>query len=187
MKTTADKQVVVGADFAGFKLKENVKAHLEERGWEVTDMTPSALNMPMYHRVGFLVGSQISEGVFEKGLLFCGSGMGIHIAASKCPHVHAAVCESIPAALRAATANNANILAIGAFFTAPRLASGMAAAFLEHSLGDGYEEWEGFYDYHEIGFDECERFDYEANKANGFQVVEPREAKLGPEPRGLAF
>lgn len=187
MKTTQDKHVVVGADFAGFKLKEAVKRHLEERGWTVEDVTRDIDDLPMYHRVGFLVASQISERNFEKALIFCGSGMGIHIAASKCPHVHAAVCESVPTARRAATANNANVLAIGAFFTAPRLASAMADAFLEHSLGEGYGEWDGFYEYHRIGYDECEDFDYESYKANGFRVVEPREAALGPEPRGLAF
>ena len=187
MKTTKDKHVVIGADFAGFGLKVNVKRHLEERGWTVTDLTPERADVPMYHRVGFLVGSRISERQFEKGLIFCGSGMGIHIAASKCPHVHAAVCESVPTALRAATANNANVLAIGAFFTAPRLANAMADAFLDHSLGDGYESWEGFYDYHKIGYDECENFDYAAYKANGFCVVDPDEAELGAEPCGLAF
>jgi hypothetical protein len=69
MRTTKDRHVVVGADFAGYPLKEAVKKHLEERGWTVTDMTPSKEDAPMYHRVGFLVGSQISEGEFEKGLL----------------------------------------------------------------------------------------------------------------------
>ena len=170
METVPERTVVVGADFAGFKLKEHVKRHLEERGWTVTDLTPDIDDLPMYHRVGFLVGSQIAERNFEKALAFCGSGMGIHIAASKCPHVHAAVCESVTTARRAATANNANLLAIGAFFTAPRLASGMADAFLEGSLGDGYEEWDGFYDYHKIGYDECDNFDYEAYKSNGFEV-----------------
>lgn len=187
MKSARDKHVVVGADFAGFPLKESVKRHLEERGWTVTDLTPIKEDAPMYHRVGFLVGSKISEREFEKALLFCGSGMGIHIAASKCPHVHAAVCESVPAARRAASANNANVLAMGAFFTAARLAQAMADAFLDHSLGDGYEQWDGFYDYHRIGYDECENFDYAAYKANGYEVVGPREAVLGPEPRGLAF
>ena len=187
MKTVADRHVVVGADFAGFALKEAVKHHLEERGWTVSDVTPDIDDLPMYHRVGFLVGSQISERRFEKALAFCGSGMGIHIAASKCPHVHAAVCETVSTAKRAATANNANVLAMGAFFTAPRLANAMADAFLEHSLGDGYEQWDGFFEYHRIGFDECDEFDYDAYKANGFEVVDPREATLGPEPRGLAF
>jgi len=187
MKTVKEKHVVVGADFAGFPLKEAVKHHLEQRGWTVTDLTPTNTDLPMYHRVGFMVGSQISEGLFEKALAFCGSGMGIHIAASKCPHVHAAVCESVSTARRAATANNANVMAIGAFFTAPRLAMAMADAFLEHSLGDGYEEWDGFYEYHRIGYDECENFDYAQFKANSFALTDPQEAPLGKEPRGLAF
>ncbi|MHA6512892.1 RpiB/LacA/LacB family sugar-phosphate isomerase [Tessaracoccus sp. Z1128] len=187
MRTTQDKQVVMGADFAGFHLKEHVKSHLEAKGWEVTDLTPDKDSAPMYHRVGFLVGSRISEGEFEKALLFCGTGMGIHVAASKCPHVHAAVAESVRAAKRAATANNCNALAMGGFWTAPRLGQAMADAFLEHSLGDGYEEWDGFYEYHLIGYDECENFDYEAYKANDFAVPEPRHVDLGPEPVGLAF
>lgn len=187
MRKTVDRQVVVGADFAGFPLKEAVKAHLESRGWTVHDVTPVLAEAPMYHRAGFLVGSQIAEGEYEKALAFCGTGMGIHIAASKVPHVHAAVAETLPAARRAATANNANLLAMGAYYTGPRLAMAMADAFLESNLGDGYEDWSGFYDYHLIGYEECENFDYEAYKANGFEVVEPRSAPLGPEPRGLAY
>lgn len=187
MKTLADREIVVGADFAGFPLKEAVKAHLQDRGWTVTDLTPSLEGIPMYHRVGFLVGSKISEHEFERALLFCGTGMGIHIAASKCPHVHAAVAESVPAAKRAAAANNANVLAMGAFYIAPRLGMAMADAFLEVTLGSGYEDWDGFYDYHLIGYQECEDFDYQAYRANGFEVVNPSEAPLGPEPAGLAY
>jgi RpiB/LacA/LacB family sugar-phosphate isomerase len=187
MKTAKDKHVVVGADFAGFPLKEAVRKHLIQRGWTVEDLTPNLDETPMYHRAGFMVGARIAEREFEKGLVFCGSGMGIHIAASKCPHVHAAICESVPAARRAATANNCNVMAMGAFFIAPRLGMAMADAFLDHSFGEGYEDWPGFDEYHRIGYEECESFDYEAYKANGFQVVEPREAPLGPEPRGLAF
>jgi RpiB/LacA/LacB family sugar-phosphate isomerase len=187
MKTAQDRHVVVGSDFAGFPLKEAVKKHLVQRGWTVEDLTPDLDKAPMYHRAGFMVGARIAEREFEKGLLFCGTGMGIHIAASKCPHVHAAVCESVPAALRCATANNANVMAMGAFYIAPRLGMAMADAFLEHSFGEGYEDWQGFDEYHRIGYEECEHFDYEAYKANGFRVVGPREAPLGPEPQGLAF
>ena len=187
MKTAKDKKVVVGADFAGFTLKEHVKRHLIRKGWDVTDLTPDLDGIPMYHRVGFLVGSRIAEGEFEKALAFCGTGMGVHVAASKCPHVHAAVCESVHSARRSATANGCNVLAMGGFWIAPRLGMAMADAFLEHSLGDGYEDWEGFYAYHKLGFDECESFDYEAYKANGFEVADARVPALGPEPVGLAF
>lgn len=182
-----EKRVVVGADFAGFGLKEAVKQHLIERGWTVVDITPVKEECPMYHRVGFAVGARIAEGETEKALAFCGSGMGIHIAASKVPHVHAAVCESVDAARRAVTANNANLLAMGAFFIGPRLGMAMADAFLDAHFGEGYEDWDGFDAYHRVGYEECEHFDYAAYKANGFQVPDPQEAPLGPEPRGLAF
>jgi len=64
MKTVRSKNVVVGADFAGFPLKEAVKRHLEERGWTVTDLTPVLEETPMYHRVGFSLGARtLVEGV----------------------------------------------------------------------------------------------------------------------------
>jgi len=110
MKTVKDKKLVVGADFAGYPLKEVVCAHLRKQGWEIEDLgvkNPED-NGPenMFHRVGLRVGSRISEGEFERALIFCGTGMGIHIAASKCPHVHVAVCESVPSALRCICGNS---------------------------------------------------------------------------------
>ncbi len=187
MKTARDKHVVVSADFAGFPLKEVVKKHLIERGWTVEDLTPVLEETPMYQRAGFMLGAKIAEGEFEKGLAFCGTGMGIHVAASKVPHVHAAVCESVPAALRCATGNNCNVLAMGAFFIGPRLGMAMADAFLDHSFGEGYEEWEGFLEYHVVGYEETEHFDYEAYKANGFRLADETVPPLGPPPLGLAF
>ena len=190
MKTVKDKQILVAADFAGYPLKEAVTAHLKERGWTITDVgvqgdTPD--NNYMYHRVGLKAGAMIAEGEFERALLFCGTGMGIHIAAGKCPHVHAAVCESVPAALRCITANNCNVLAMGAFYIAPKLGMAMADAFLDHNFGDGYEDWEGFYEYHKLGFDETENFNYEEYKKNGFKLANPGDVELGEEPKGLAY
>ena len=174
MKTIKDKQLLVGADFAGYPLKEAVCAHLRAKGWTITDVGVTDPNVEdtenMFHRIGLRVGAKIAEGEFERALVFCGTGMGIHIAASKCPHVHAAVCESVPAALRCVTANNCNVLAMGGFYVAPRTGMAMADAFLEHKLGDGYEDWEGFYEFHKLGYDELEHFDYEAYKANGFKL-----------------
>ena len=98
MKMVKDKKVLVGADFAGVPLKNAVVAHLEKNGWEVTDIGVKSVdeeNPEMFHRIGLKVGAKIAEGEFEKALIFCGTGMGIHIAASKCPHVHCAVCENV--------------------------------------------------------------------------------------------
>ena len=94
MKTVKDKQVLVGADFAGFPLKEVVAEHLRKKGWTVTDIGVKSADEKepeMFHRIGLKVGAKISEGEFERALIFCGTGMGIHIAASKCPGVHAGV------------------------------------------------------------------------------------------------
>ena len=71
MKMIKDKKLVVGADFAGFPLKEAVCAHLRAKGWEITDMGVKADSDPndtdlMFHRVGLRVGAMISEGEFER-------------------------------------------------------------------------------------------------------------------------
>lgn len=175
MKTIKDKQILVGADFAGYPLKEAVVAHLKEYGWEVTDMGVTENSDPndtdlMFHRVGLRVGAMISEKKFERALLFCGTGMGIHIAASKCPGVFAGVVESVPSALRAVTGNGVNVLAMGAFYVAPKMACDIVDAYLQNSLGDGYEWWPNFYEFHKLACDELNAFDYEEYKANGFKV-----------------
>ncbi len=173
MKYAKDKKVVVGADFAGFPLKEAVVNDLRSRGWEVTDigvLSADEKDPEMFHRIGLKVGAKITEREFERGLLFCGTGTGIHIAASKCPHVHTTVVQSVAAAKRAITGNNVNILAMGAFYVAPQMGIECARAFLENDLGSGWEYWNNFYEFHKLAYDELEAFDYDKFKANGFEV-----------------
>ena len=174
MKLVKDKELVVGADFAGYPLKEAVVAHLKAKGWKILDLgvtSPEDNDTEnMFHRVGLRVGAKISEGEYERALLFCGTSMGIHIAASKCPHVHAGVVESVPAALRAITGNGVNVLAMGAFYVAPQMGIDIAEAYLNAELGSGYEWWKNFYEFHKLAIDELEAFDYEQYKANGFKV-----------------
>lgn len=190
MKTIKEKQILVGADFAGCPLKDAVVRHLQAKGWKVTDVgvqNPDEENPEMFHRIGFKVGAMVGEGEFERALLFCGTGMGIHLAANKCKGVQAAVVESVPSALRCVAANGCNILAMGSFYVSNRMGMAIADAFLEHNLGDGYEDWEGFYDYHEFASNEILNFDYEAYKANGFQFPEKADTWLGEEPKELAW
>ena len=184
MNKVKDKKLLVGADFAGFPLKEAVVAHLKSKGWEITDVgvrSPEDNDTDlMFHRIGLRVGSMISEGEFERALIFCGTGMGIHIAASKCPGVHAGVVESVPAALRAITGNGVNVLAMGAFYVAPQMGCDIADAYLNAELGSGYEWWHNFYEFHKLAIDELEAFNYEEYKNNGFKV-----SKLGDFPLKL--
>lgn len=174
MKTVKDKYLVVGADFAGYPLKEAVCAHLRKKGWKIEDLgvtDPNDNNTEnMFHRVGLRVGAKISEGEYERALIFCGTGMGIHIAASKCPHVHAGVVESVPAALRAITGNGVNVLAMGAFYVAPAMGCDIADAYLNASLGSEQTWWHNFYEFHKLAIDELEAFDYETYKKNGFKM-----------------
>ena len=183
MKMIKDKQLLVAADFAGVELKDYICAHLEKHGWTITDIGVKSLDDPnpeMFHRIGLKVGAKIAEGEFERAIIFCGTGMGIHIAASKCPHVHAGVVESVPAALRAITGNGVNVLAMGAFYVAPAMGCDIADAYLSAELGTGYEWWYNFYEFHKLAIDELEAFNYEEYKANGFKVN-----KLGDFPLKL--
>jgi len=133
-----------------------------------------------------MVAAKITEGEYEKALAFCGTGMGIHIAAGKCPHVFAGVVESVPAALRAITGNGVNVLAMGAFYVAPQMGIDIADAYLGASLGTGYEWWPNFYEFHKLSVDEMEAFDYEAYKKNGFKFEHLGEVplKLEVKPEG---
>lgn len=188
MKTIKNKQILVAADFAGVALKNAICEHLEKKGWEITDIGVKTLdeeNPEMFHRIGLKVGAKIAEGEFERALIFCGTGMGIHIAASKCPHVHAAVVESIPAALRCITGNNCNVLAMGGHYISHNMGIAIANAYLENNFGEGYEDWDGFYEFHKLAYDELEAFDYEEFKTNGFEVKKLGEAPLANEPLKL--
>ena len=174
MKAIKDKQLLVGADFAGYPLKEAVVAHLKKKGWTITDVGVTDPDVEdtdnMFHRVGLRAGAMVSEGEFERAMLFCGTGMGIHIAAGKCPNVHSGVVESVPAALRAITGNGVNVLALGAFYVAPKMGCDIADAYLSASLGTGYEWWPNFYEFHKLAIDELDAFDYEQYKRDGFRI-----------------
>ena len=181
MKTIKDKQILVAADIAGVALKNAIVEHLVGKGWTVTDIgvkTMDEENPEMFHRIGLKVGAKIAEGEFERAMIFCGTGMGIHIAASKCPHVHAAVVESPHAALRAITGNNVNVLAMGGHYIGHNMGIEIADLFLENNMGDGYEWWPNFYEFHKLAYDELEAFDYEEFKANGFEVKKLGEVEL---------
>lgn len=132
------KKIVLGADGSGFKLKEVVKKHLEMRGYEVTDIGTHEISNPShYYDVGFNVGKEVSEGNYERGIVFCGSGMGVGIAANKIPGVYAAVCDNIYETQQARIINNANVLALGGNFVTPEIGIIMVDTFLDTEFAQG--------------------------------------------------
>lgn len=126
---------IIASDHAGFALKERVREWLQRKGFEVTDAgvhSPERADYPDYgHRVGAAVG----RGEFDRGVVVCGSGIGISIAANRHPGARAALCHDPWSAAMARAHNDANVLALGARV----IGEGMAEAVLEAFIAGGFE------------------------------------------------
>ncbi len=136
-----EKRIVIGSDGSGFSLKEAIVAHLKNNGYEVKDVGTLAENAPVdYWTVGFHVGSAVSAKEFERGIVICGTGQGVSIAANKFPGVICGLCESVFAVNRARTFNNINVLGLGGFLQAPYLGIEMVDTFLNTEWKQGMDE-----------------------------------------------
>ena len=130
-------KVILGADPCGYDLKEAVKEALVKDGYEVFDATPEAA---MFYDAAKLVAQAVHDGRYERGMIFCGTGMGVSIIANKYRGVYAALCESYYQARRARAVNNANVLCMGGMLIAGTLGADMARVFMETGHLSGYDE-----------------------------------------------
>ena len=111
-------KVAIGCDHAGFEVKEILKKYLsKEMLYEVIDLGTSSLESVDYPIFGHKVGKKVSEGLVDRGVVVCGSGIGISIAANKIKGVRAALCTSVEHAELSRKHNDANVLAIGSRLT----------------------------------------------------------------------
>jgi len=113
------KRVALGADHAGFEEKEKIKKTLDDLGVEYTDMGTVSADSVDYPDFAKQVGEAVSSGEYEQGLLVCGSGTGMAIAANKVRGVRAAVAWSPDIARLAREHNDANVLSLPARFSTP--------------------------------------------------------------------
>ena len=123
--------IALGADHAGWPLKEVVKAWLTGRGNEVLDFgthTGDSVDYPDYATV---VADAVSDGTAERGILVCGTGIGMTIAANKVPGVRAAPCADAYTARMAREHNDTNVLALGARVTGHEDAIEIVRVWLE--------------------------------------------------------
>ena len=123
--------IALGSDQAGYELKQVVMRHLEERGLSYKDYgsySPDPVDDPVY---GKKVAHAIVDGECDKGILICGTGIGISIAANKVPGIRAAVCSDCFSAEATRLHNDANILAFGARVVGPGLAEKIVDIFLD--------------------------------------------------------
>ena len=107
----------MGADHAGFSVKEKIREYLETKSYTILDKGTYSEDSVDYPEFGHAVGNSVQSGESEKGIIVCGSGIGISMAANKIEGIRAALCTSAEHAQMSRLHNDANVLAIGARMT----------------------------------------------------------------------
>ncbi|OON39037.1 ribose 5-phosphate isomerase B [Izhakiella australiensis] len=132
------KSIAIGADDAALELKNLIKAFLQEKNIAVSDYSSDArTDNTMYPDVAYSVATAIKEGQFERGILICGTGIGMAIVANKVPGVRAAQCHDTYSAERARKSNNAQVITLGARVIGPELAKTIVNAWLNSEFEGG--------------------------------------------------
>jgi ribose 5-phosphate isomerase B len=131
------KRIAIGSDHAGYEAKERAKQALASLGAEVVDEGTQGSESVDYPDFGAAVGRAVASGEVERGVLICGSGIGIAIAANKIAGVRAAVCWNEETARLARQHNDANVVCLGARFIDPDLAVRMIRVFMETEFDGG--------------------------------------------------
>lgn len=129
--------IAIGSDHAAFAFKEDIKAWLIEKGCQVRDFGTCNTERVDYCDFGFLVGEAVARGECEKGLIFCGSGVGISISANKVKGIRAVVCSEPYSAKLSRAHNDSNILALGARVVGPELARMIIEVWLSTEFEGG--------------------------------------------------
>jgi ribose 5-phosphate isomerase B len=121
------KKVALGCDPNAQELKEVIKTTLEELGHEWEDFGSEDV---IYANVAFDVAEAVAAGKFDRGILVCGTGIGMSIAANKVPGVAAALCSDVYSTERSIKSNNCSIMTMGAFTTGKELAKALVKTWM---------------------------------------------------------
>jgi ribose 5-phosphate isomerase B len=130
-------RVALGADHAGFELKNALKRVLDDLGIGYDDLGTNSLSSVDYPDLAKAVADGVADGRFERGILVCGSGIGMSIAANKVPGVRAAAISDVEAAKLSRQHNDANVIALGARLTPEALAAEILRVFLQTGFDGG--------------------------------------------------
>lgn len=129
--------IAIGSDHGGFELKKEVMAHLDARGLEYKDFgtySDASCDYPVY---GKAVAKAVASGECERGIIICGTGIGISIAANKVHGIRAALCGDCFSAEATRQHNDANVLALGARVVGTGLALKIVDTFLDTPFSNG--------------------------------------------------
>jgi|SRR5215467_1362374 len=123
-------RIAVGADHAGFQLKQNVAAYLRELGHEVIDLGTTSTEPVDYPDYAEAVGKTMLEGHAERAVLICGSGVGASVSANKLPGIRGAMCHDTYSAHQGVEHDDMNVLVLGARIIGIELARELVRTFL---------------------------------------------------------
>jgi len=129
--------ICIGSDHAAFELKNHLKEYLTNKGYEVKDVgveAPISVNYPTY---GEKVGKSVASGESQYGIVICGTGIGISMAASRVKGVRCALCTNIFMSRLARQHNNANVLALGARMIGTGIAEEIVDTFITTEFEGG--------------------------------------------------
>jgi len=129
--------IVIASDHAGFDLKEILKAELEARGFAALDLGTTNRDSVDYPDFADRVAGAIKDGRARRGVLICGTGIGIAMAANRHRHLRAAVCHDVSSARLSRLHNDANVLALGARLIGVEVAKDCLGAFLTTAYEGG--------------------------------------------------
>jgi len=123
-------KIAVASDHAGFDLKEHLKAHAEQLGFQVVDLGACDKKPSDYPDFADALGQAILTGAAERGILICGSGVGASVAANKVPGIRAGLCHDSYSARQGVEHDDMNVLVLGSRVIGPALAEDLVGNFL---------------------------------------------------------
>ena len=115
-------KISLGCDEAAYQLKETIKEHLQKAGHEVMDHGVGEGETALYPDIAVKTCEKVADGTCDRGILVCGTGIGMAMTANKVPGIRAAVCHDPYSAERSILSNNGNVMCMGARVIAPQLA-----------------------------------------------------------------
>ena len=130
-------KIFLSSDHGGFELKEKVKGFLIDNNFDYEDLGCSSLEPVDYPDYAKLLSEKIKDNKNSKGILFCGTGIGISMAANRFPHIRAALCTSVEMASKSRKHNDANVLALGGRILEDKLALEIVKEFLQTDFEAG--------------------------------------------------
>lgn len=131
------QKIAIASDHGGIELKEDIKIFLKEKGFDVLDMGTNGSESVDYPDYGVPLSEKVSQAKLEKGILICGTGIGMSIVANKFPNVRAALVSDVYSARMAKEHNDANILVIGGRVAGKGLAREMVKTWLDAKFEGG--------------------------------------------------